>query len=219
MNDFATVGGICVGVTGSGRAAFCYHCAFGQQQLSPTAEKQHTLARWQFVAGWRLVCDLLVCLMCLSTVGPCWMLATVPIMLRWRVCFNWTRRRFWNIPSLSIWGNQFASCGEIFMDSSMKPSPSVCQFGNIKQDFAEENTKPGSLAAVRKGTRLGSSHTGHKLWMKFGRCGSIKAGASTPSKHCKGTLEQGTKAPNVGVLLVLLKCSWDRLQHLWYYRG
>lgn len=116
MNDFATVGGICVGVTGSGRAAFYYHCAFGQQQLSPTAEKQHTLARWQFVAGWRLVCDLLVCLMCLSTVGPCWMLATVPIMLRWRVCFNWTQWRFWNIPSLSIWGNQFSSCGEVFFE-------------------------------------------------------------------------------------------------------
>lgn len=43
----------------------------------------------------------------------------------------------------------------IFMDCSMKPSPSLCLCGNIKQDFAEENTKPGSLAAVQKDTGLG----------------------------------------------------------------
>lgn len=114
MCDFATVGGICVAVAGSSRAAFCYHCAFGRHQLSPTEDKQHTLACWQFVAAWRLVCDLLVCLMCLDTVGP---YCEPQSRLFWEdVSVLIGLRRFWNFPSPSIWGSHFGSCGEVLWE-------------------------------------------------------------------------------------------------------
>lgn len=86
----------------------------------------------------------------------------------------------------------------IFLDSSMKPSHSVCQFGNIKQDFGEENTKPGSLVA-QSGIVLGQVQASEDTNCAWNLDGIVVAGVSTLSKHCKGTLKQSTKAPNAGV--------------------
>lgn len=172
MCDFATVSvGVCVAVAGSSRATFCYHCAFGQHQLSPTEDKQHTLARWRFVAAWRLVCDLLVCLMCLDTVGECepwyrlfWDDVSVLIRL-WR---------FWNIPSPSIWGNHFGSCGEVIFEDiygSIHEAISLSvSVWNHKTGFWRQKYRTRVVSSsVWKGTGLGSSPRVHKLWRKFWR--------------------------------------------------
>lgn len=50
--------------------SLCYHCASGQHQLSKTEGKHHIQARCQFVVWWSFACDLVVCLICLDTVGP-----------------------------------------------------------------------------------------------------------------------------------------------------
>lgn len=67
----------------------------------------------------------------------------------------------------------------------MKPSPSVCQIGNIKQDFGEENTKPGSLVA-QSGRVLGRVQASEDTNCAWNLEGIVVAGVSTLSKHCKG---------------------------------
>lgn len=83
--DVATVGGICVTVAGSCRAAFVTAVLLADTSW---AKQKTNSTHWlvgRFVAGWRLVFTCLPNVFRRSGSVQCWMWAKVQIILRWIV--------------------------------------------------------------------------------------------------------------------------------------